>query len=250
MFTQGAGAGVGGAAGAGAGAASGAPGIGELIASLQSALGGAATGGADFLSTLLGRKDTQRGFSDLESQLRAAMSGEQGAIGQAQAGLQPFQQFGTAAGAEELGLLQGGSDPTAQVNKILGAFQQSPAEKATIESGLSSVQNRLQAQGLGQSGAESKALEQFAQQGTAGQQNQFLQNVLGARQQTLGGLQGLTGTGLSAANASGQIGLQGQQDISSLLQSLGLAQQGQQNAKAGSTANMIGSLGSILSSIL
>lgn len=258
MFTQspaGAEAGTFGATGglgaeAGGAAFGGAGGIGAIISALRSALGGATTGGADLLSALFGGRDVQRGFGDLESQLQAALGGQRGAQQQALAGLLPFEQAGGAAAGEELGLLQEGADPTAQVNKILAAFQQSPAQKATVQAGLSAVQNRLQAQGLGQSGAEQKALEQFAQQGTAGQQQQFLQNVLGARGQTLGGLGQLSGLGLTAAGQAGQLGLRGQEDISSLLESLGQTQLAQQGARAGGRAGVIGSIGSILSSIL
>ena len=103
------------------------------------------------------------------------------------------------------------------------------------------MQNRLESQGLSQSGAEQKALEQFGQQGTAGQQQQFLSNVLGARQQTVGGLQGLSGLGLGAASTSGQLGLQGQQDISQLLQSLGMTGFNKEQADAARTSGMLGS---------
>lgn len=237
-----------GAAGGLGGAAGG--GLGEMIAAIRSALGGAVGGGADILGAIFGGRATQRGLGDLESQLRAAMAGQQQAMQTGLAGFQPFQQAGGGAVQQELGMLQAGADPTAQVSQILGAFQQSPAQRATIQAGLEAVQNRLQAQGLGASGAQQRALEQFAQQQTAGQQQQFLQNVMGARAQTLGGLGQLGGLGLGAAGGAAQLGLRGQEDISSLLASLGQTQLAQQQARGGMGAGVLGGITSILQSIL
>lgn len=260
MFTQGinpaAAATIGATGGLGAEAPTtgGAGGSGLLAAlfggPLSGLFGGAIGGGANLLSLLLGGRGEQRGFGDIESQLQQALAGERGAIGTALGGLAPFQQAGQAATGQELAMLQAGADPTAQVSRILGAFQQSPAQKATIEAGLSAVQNRLQAQGIGQSGAQQKALEQFAQTGTAGQQQQFLQSVLGARGQTLGGLGGLGQLGLGAAGQMGQLGLRGQEDISSLLQSLGMTQFGAEQAGGQRQAGIIGSIADLLKGIL
>jgi len=248
-FTTGAPLTTGAPAGVG-GAAAGMGGIGEMIQAIRSALGGAVGGGADWLSLLLGGRAEEKGFGDLESQLRAAMGGQQQALTGALTGLAPFQQAGAGAVGQELQMLQAGQDPTAMINQITQAFQQSPAQRATIQAGLGAVQNRLAAQGLGQSGLEQKALEQFAQGTTAQQQQQYLQDVLTGRGQTLSGLGQLGGMGLGAATTGGQFQMQSAENMANLLESLGQTQLAQQFRSGQRTGGEIGSLASILQSIL
>jgi hypothetical protein len=238
---------------------------------LSSLGGGGLFGGiGDILGSLIGGGQQQAGFGDLESQIRAAMAGQGQATQQALGLLKPFQTGGAQAFQQELGALgQPGvglpqeQDPTAFINQALSKFQQSPAQKASIQAGLEAVQNRLGAQGLGGSGAEQEALEQFAQQQTGAQQQQFLQNVLGeqARQQALGGLQlqqrgqtlgalrGLAGLGLGGAQTGAQTILGGQQNIADLLESLGSTQLAAQQARAQQTQQTTGGIGGILGGI-
>lgn len=214
---------------------------------LSSLGGGGLFGGiADIFGSIIGGQQQQQGFGDLESQIRAALAGQKGATGQELGLLSPFEKGGLGAFQQELSSLQGSQDPTAFINKTLSQFQQSPAQKATIQAGLGAVQNRLGAQGLGQSGAEQEQLEQFAQQQTAGQQQQFLQNVLGQQARQRGQLQGLAGLGFGAAQ-SGVGALQGGQvNISDLLESLGQSQLGSAQARAQETQGIAGGIGSSL----
>ncbi len=204
----------------------------------------------NILASIFGGQQTQSGLGDLESQIQGGIGEEQRALQQALAGLRPFQQTGATAGASELALLQQGQDPAGMINAILGKFQQSPAQQAAIQAGLGAVSNRAIAQGLGQSGAEQKALEQFAQTQTANQAQQFLNSVLAGRGQTLSGLGQLSGQGLGAAQAGAQAGMRTSEDISSLLGSLGQAQLGGAQQQGSEFGNILGDVGSIASLFL
>lgn len=204
---------------------------------------------ANILFSLFGGQQIGAGFGDLESEIRQGIGTQQQSLAQALRLLSPFRGAGVTATGEQLAGLQQEADPAAFINQALSQFQQSPAQRATIQSGLTAVQNRLGAQGLGQSGAEQKALEQFAQQQTAGQQQQFLQNVLGLQQQRLAGLGQIAGRGLSAAGIGAQGTLQTGQNIADLLESLGETQLKQQETGALGQGGLFGSLGSLAGTI-
>lgn len=149
------------------------------------------------------------GGGDAQEASQAAMAQERQSMMQALGLLSPFQQAGVGA----IGGLQGmlGQDPTDIVNKILGQFRESPAFGFKKQQAQEALQNQLQAAGLGGSG---EAIQKGAQlaTGLAGQgQQQFLQNVLGQRQQRMGGLEQLFRGGLSAAGTgAGLLGQEGQ----------------------------------------
>jgi hypothetical protein len=269
MFTTGAAPAAAGAAGGGLAALGGGP------AGLLASLGGKASGLVSSLANLFGLSEAgptqQRGFSDLEDEIRKAIAGQRGATTQSLGLLSPFRAGGAQALQQELGLLGGPQvglpqqqDPTAFINQALSKFQQSPAQKAQIQAGLTAVQNRLGAQGLGQSGAEQEALEQFAQRQTGQQQQQFLQNVLGEqarqqaggalqlqqRQQLLSALQGLGGLGLGAAQSGVGATQAGASNIADLLESLGMTQLGGAQARAQQQEQQAGGIGSLISGFM
>jgi hypothetical protein len=206
------------------------------------------SGPANILGAILSSRHNQAAYQDYIGQLRQGITGEQAGLKSSIGFLSPFQQHGAAAGTQELAMLQAGKDPTAMVNQILSGFQQSGAQKATIQAGLTAAQSRMGAQGLGGSGAEAKALEQFAQQQTAGQQQQFLQSVIGARGQTLSGLGQLGGFGLGAAQTETQAELETAENIAKLRQSVGAAQAKAEAAKGGLDTSIIGSVSHMLES--
>jgi hypothetical protein len=206
-------------------------------------------GPANIIGSILGRRHTQAAYRDYNKQLRAAMSGEQAGLEHSIGYLSPFQQHGVAAGTQELAMLQEGKDPAGFINSIMGRFQQSPAQRAAIHAGLGAAQSRLTSQGLARSGAEQKALENYAQQQTAGQYQQFLQSVLAGRQQTLGGLGQLGQLGLGAAQSEAQAQQQTAEDMAALRQSLGGSEAAAENAKGSEDAGIIGSVGNWLGSI-
>lgn len=203
---------------------------------------------ANIIGAILSGRHTQAAYQDYEKQLRASMTGEQAGLQHSIGYLSPFQQHGAAAGTQELAMLQEGKDPAGFINSIMGRFQQSPAQSAAIQAGLRAAQSRLTSQGLAQSGAEQKALANYAQQQTAGQYQQFLQSVLAGRQQTLGGLGQLGQLGLGAAQTETQAELQTAQNMAELRQSLGGTQAKAESAKGAEDTAITGSVAKWLES--
>ncbi len=133
-----------------------------------------------FLSSLFGGGDAQKAAQAAEEQERAA-------TGQALGLLSPFQQGGQGALSQLQGLF--GQDPTELINRILGQFQGSPAFDFQKQQAQEAQQNQLASAGLAGSGEAIQRSGQLAS-GLASQgQQQFLQNVLGQRQQQIGGLE-------------------------------------------------------------
>ena len=181
------------------------------------------------LASLFGGGDSQRAS-------QAAMDQERQAMAQALGLLSPFQQAGAGAAGQLQGLL--GEDPTAPVNRILGQFRPSPAFQFQQQQAQKGLESQLAGAGLAGSGEAIQRSGQLAS-GLAGQgQQQFLQNVLGQRQQQMGGLESLFGGGLSAAQTgAGLLGQEGQ--ALGGLQAAGIL--GQQQQRAG----LFGGLGEL-----
>jgi len=155
--------------------------------------------------------------------------------------LGPFQQAGQFAIPGLEGLSQ--QDPTSEINRILGQFQQSPAQKFVQQRATQGVQSQAERLGLLDSGAERGALAQTIS-GLAGQnQQQFLQNVLGERARRTQILQNLFGTGAQSAQAlaggalqtgRGVAGSLGAEGVAGALGTLGIGNM------AGSLADIFG----------
>lgn len=160
--------------------------------------------GAGLLGKLFG------GGGDAQEASQAAMAQERQAIAQALGLLQPFQQAGAGFAIPGMERMLG-EDPTDIINRITGQFRESPEFTFQKQAAQEALQNQLAAAGLGGSGAAIQKAGQLAT-GLAGQgQQQFLQNVLGQRQQQLGGLEQLFRGGLSAAGTgAGLLGQEGQ----------------------------------------
>jgi hypothetical protein len=214
-------------------ATTGAPsGIGAAAPAMGGSLSGVLGPLANLIGGFAGGGNIQAGFGDIEKGLQTGIGTQQQFLQQALGQLSPFRTAGVTGIQGALAALQQEHDPTGFVNQILSQFQQSPAQQAGIQSGLTAVQNRLQAQGLGQSGAEQKELEQFAQQQTGQQQQQFLQNVLGLQQQRISGLSGIGGMGLQAAGQGAQGILGTGANISQLQAAIGQAKAQAEAARA------------------
>lgn len=200
--------------------------------------------GAGLASKLFGGGDDSRKAAEQEQrELEQAEQQIRQATGQGLGLLSPFQQAGVGA----IGGLQGmlGQDPTDIVNKILGQFQQSPAEKFQSQQAQQAMQNQLASAGLSGSGEAIQRSGGLAQQLAGQGQQQFLQNVLGQRQQQMGGLESLFGGGLSAAQSgAGLLGQEGQ-SLAGLTGQIGQAQAAGTLGKGQEQAGLFGGLGQI-----
>ena len=185
--------------------------------------------GAGALGGLFGLGGGDDAASAAEQQERMAMERGLGL-------LQPFQQAGVGA----IGGLQGmlGEDPTHIINRISGQFTGSPEFTFRKQQAQGALQNQLAAAGLGGSGAAIQQTGQLASNLAGQGQHQFLQDVLGQRQQRMGGLESLFQGGLSAAGTgAGLLGQEGQ----ALGGLAGAGILGQQQGQA----NMLGGLGNL-----
>lgn len=173
--------------------------------------GAVASGGDPFFTGVGAMFGGKGGFLDgLFGQFgQAKIGAAQGVLGGEEAGLgtlqgfqgqlAPFQQAGIGALGEFQQAIQPQiKDPVGFINNIASQFQESPGAKFQTQQGIEAARQGGVTSGQLGSGAEQKALAQFAQGITSQGQQQFLQNVLGQRQQGLQGLQGLIGSGLSA----------------------------------------------------
>ena len=177
------------------------------------------------------------GGGDAQDASQAAMAQERQSMMQALGLLSPFQQAGVGAAGQLQGMF--GQDPTDIINKIQSQFRPSAGFQFQKQQAQQGLENQLASAGLAGSGEAIQRSGQLAS-GLAGQgQQQFLQNVLGQRQQQQTGLEGLFRGGLSAAGTgAGLLGQEGQ--ALGGLQAAGILGQGQERS------NLFGGLAGLL----
>lgn len=177
------------------------------------------------------------GGGDAEKASQAAMEQERQAVERALGLLSPFQQAGAGFAIPGMEKMLG-QDPTDIVNKILGQYQESPAQTFRTQQAQKAMQNQLASAGLSGSGEAIQRTGQLADQFGSQGQEQFLRDVLGQRQQQMGGLESLFQGGLSAAGTgAGLLGQEGQ--ALGGLAGAGILGQGQERS------DMFGDLGTL-----
>lgn len=124
-------------------------------------------------------------------------TGMQPAIG----GFNPYTQAGSGAIGQYQDRINQMQDPVAYNNSIMNQYQQSPWAKFQIEQGIRSANNAASASGMQGSGAEQKALADYAQGISSRDQQQFFQNAMGTNQNYQQMLQQLMANGLTAQQA-------------------------------------------------
>jgi hypothetical protein len=202
------------------------------------ALGGALGGG---LGGLLGMGGSQKASQQMQQELEQAERQIQQATGQGLGLLEPFRGAGQFAISPLEGML--GQDPTDIVNKILGQYQASPAQQFRTQQAQQAMQNQLAGAGLSGSGEAIQRSGQLAQQLAGQGQEQFLRDVLGQRQQQMGGLERLFGGGLSAAGTgAGLLGQEGR-SLAELTGQIGQAQAAGTLGQQQELSGLLGGLG-------
>jgi len=197
-----------------------------------------------FLGTLFGGgSGREEGFEDLESQLRQAMQAIQGASRRGEGFLQPFQQGGVSALSQLQGML--GQDPTQLINQITGQYQQSPEFEFQKSQAQDALQNQLESAGLGSSGIGAQKSAELAGNLASQNQQQYLQNVLGQRQQQMGGLESLFSGGLGAAGQQAGLEQGLGTNLANLFGQIGQAQFGQDVAGQQDKSSFLGGLGQL-----
>jgi hypothetical protein len=99
--------------------------------------------------------------------------------------------------------ISGEKDPTAFINKLMGGYQESPWAHNLQTQSIRSATNAASANGLSGSTPMMQQIQQNANNISSGDQNQWLQHVLGINKDYLDRYTGLTERqGQNAANAS------------------------------------------------
>ena len=187
----------------------------------------------------------ESGYEDLQRALQQARGAEQQYYQKGVGFLQPYQTAGATALGSALGQLGQQADPTAFIRQAETGFQQTPAQRFEQQQATQGVQNLLESQGIAGTGAGAQQLAQTIANITGGQQQQYLQNVLGLRQQTLGDLlsTGQLGAGAAGTAAMGAFGTG--QTLAQLLGQTGQAQYGEDVAQGSGINQLLGGLGGL-----
>lgn len=185
----------------------------------------------------------ESGYEDLKRALQQARGVTQQYYGQGIGFLQPYQTAGVTALRSALGQLGQQVDPAAFIKEAESGFQQTPAQRFEQQEAIQAVQNLLESQGIAGTGAGAQRIAQTVADITGGQQQQYLQNLLGLRQQTLGDLlsAGQLGLGAAGTAASGAFGTG--KTLAQLLGETGLAQYGEDVARGSGINQLVGTLG-------
>jgi hypothetical protein len=203
----------------------------------------AALGAIGGLSSLFGKDSSRRAAEQEQQELEEAERQIQAATQQGLGLLSPFRGAGTFAISPLEQML--GQDPTDIVNKILGQYQQSPAQQFQSQQAQKALESQLAGAGLAGSGEAIQRAGGLAQQLASQGQEKYLQDVLGQRQQQMGGLERLFGGGLSAATTgAGLLGEEGR-SLAGLTGQIGQAQAAGTLGRQQNLSNLFGGLGQL-----
>lgn len=194
------------------------------------ALGGI---GAGLGSLLFGGDDD--GYGDIAPQLKEY-------LGKAVGYMDPYEKMGRGALGDYFTQLKQAEDPTQYIGSIMSKYQESPGAQFQRKQGLADISTGAAARGLLGSGAQAKSMMKYGQGLSAQDQQQYLQNVLGLRGQTLGGLAGLGQMGEQAAGQMGQWTYGTGENLANLQSQMAAAQQKQQSQMFGDILGAAGSL--------
>ncbi len=150
--------------------------------------------------------------------------------------MNPYNQMGQG----EIGQYQGGvnamSNPNAFINNIMQGYSTSPQAQFQMQQGTKGINAAAAAGGTSGSGPEMKQMDQFNQQVTNTDQNNYLNQRMGVYNNFLQGAGNMVGMG---QNAAGQMGGWAMDQGADLAQLYG--QQGQANMFGSqSQNNMLG----------
>lgn len=207
---------------------------------LEAAIGGALGVIPGIAAGLFGRHESNRAAEEIEKAQRAAIAERQREFEQQRQFLSPFQQAGVGAVGGLQGLIGQMQDPLANLQQLQSGFQQSPFQQMQQQQALEAIRNQMGAQGLTGSGAEQQALTQMVGTVLGGQQQQFLQNLLGIRGEREQLLSQLLGTGLGAAGQLGAGALETGRGVAGGLETIGAARGAADLRRQRMLANLMG----------
>lgn len=143
--------------------------------------------------------DSTGGYEEARGAIEQGMQEQRGLEQGGEAAFGPYQQAGAGGLDAFRQALAQGQDPSAFINQLMGQYQQSPGYEQQLQAGEQAANRASAASGMLGSGAEQQAAAGRAQGLRSQDVQNYLNNVLGLRQQYLGGQSGLAGMGLKSA---------------------------------------------------
>lgn len=134
--------------------------------------------------------------------------------------LSPYRQAGQFGLSGEMQGAAEMSDPSAYYNKMMSGFQMSPAQQYAQQQGLGAVSNNAAVSGMLGSPEMAQHLIKYASTDTGNAQQQYLNNLLGIKGQSMNTMGNLANMGYGAASTSGQFGMQAGQEQAELQEAL------------------------------
>lgn len=179
-----------------------------------------------FLGGLFG--DSGSPYEDFMKQFQQYME-------QAQQHHKPWEQAGLGALGDYQNNLQQYKDPQEYLKNVMGNYQMSPGARYEMGQGQRAFQNAGSAGGLSGSTALAKQAQQNSQGIAAGDQQQYLQNIMGIGNKYSSGLENLMSGGQNASNSLSNL-------LSQMAQGMGQGAYGQRAGQLYDRSQMLGGL--------
>jgi len=184
-----------------------------------------------------------QGYTDIKRAIEEAQKKLPGYYEQAQSYLQPYQQAGVGALESYQKGLSRMADPQAFYQQMMSGYETSPQAKFQQKQAIRAANQAAAAGGMLGGGAEQKSLADYAQQLTARDQQQWLQNMTGIFGQYLGGEKGISQMGYGAGEEMGGEDIDLGKNLASLLLKKGMAEYGEDVSKYGWISDLLKELG-------
>lgn len=176
----------------------------------------AAIVGSSVVGGLLSSDASQSAANTQANAANNAAAMQQNQFNQMRQSLQPYMDLGSGSIPQLMGLLNSNKlNAQFSFNPTQQQLEQTPGYQFALQQGLKGVNNSMSARGLGNSGAQAKAITQYAtglaDQTYQQQYNNALQNFMtnyGVNSNQFGRLGGLLSLGENAAAGVGNAGLQ------------------------------------------
>jgi hypothetical protein len=145
------------------------------------------------------------GYDKARNSIQNGMQQQQQIANQAGQYFNPYMQAGQGALGAFQGALAQGQDPMALYNQMLSGYRESPEFNAQLQAGTNAANNAASASGMLGSGAEAQAAAGRAQDLRSQDVQNYLNSVMGLRNQYLQGQQSLVDTGMQGATGGANV---------------------------------------------
>lgn len=185
-----------------------------------------------WIDTLFGGGREQAG-KDMQNQLNQGWDYSKNAMN-------PYMGDQSQIRQEYLNAIRQGQDPVSFFNSISSQYQMSPFAQAQLKEAQQGANQASAASGMLGSGAEQKAAADRATSVRSNDFQSWINNIMGIRNQYLGGLGGLESQGFQGSEYEAQMAQKHYQDMAD-------AQAGEDMGRAGGWSNFLGGVAGAVS---